>query len=172
MSILDRLTGGDFRSIGNSEQVVADVLTNTLLFAELFDGLTHSGALIRMRAADAAEKVTAVRPDLLRPFKSRLLNEVASINQQEVRWHVAQMIPRLALTKSERHKAIGIMRGYLSDKSSIVKTFSMQALADLAEQDKSLEPEIISLLEELTQTGTPAMKSRGRKLLTSLHRKS
>lgn len=43
MSLLDRLTGGDLRSIGDSEQV----------------------------AADAAEKATAARPDLLQPFKSK-----------------------------------------------------------------------------------------------------
>ncbi len=168
MSLLDRLTGGDFRSIGDSEQVAADVLTNPSLFPGLFAGLTHPDALIRMRAADATEKVTTARPDLLQPFKPRLLKEVASINQQEVRWHVAQMIPRLALTKSERRKAVDILKSYLSDKSSIVKTFSMQALADLAGQDESLKPEIVPLFKELTRTGTSAMQSRGKKLLKQM----
>ena len=172
MSILNRLNGGDFRSIGDSGQVAADVLVAPSLFAELFAGLTHSNALIRMRAADAVEKVTAARPDLLQPFKSRLLKEVAATNQQEVRWHVALMIPRLALTRSERREAIEILKGYISDKSSIVKTFSMQALADLSQQDESLKPEIISLLEELTRTGTPAMQSRGKKLLKAFNRNS
>jgi hypothetical protein len=168
MNLLERLSGGDFRSIGESEQVAANVLSDPSLFPELFTGLTHPDALIRMRAADAVEKVTATRSDLLQPFKSQFLKQVAAIPQQEVRWHVAQMIPRLALTANERRKAVTILQSYLSDKSSIVKTFSMQALADLAKQDQALKPEILSLLEELIQTGTPAMQIRGRKLLQSL----
>ena len=171
MSLLKKLTGGDFRSKGNSEQVAAEVLLNPALFAELFAGLTDADALIRMRAADAVEKVTAGRPDLLQPFKSHLLKEVAAINQQEVRWHVAQMIPRLTLTSTERSRAVIILKNYLGDKSSIVKTFSMQALAELADQNEGLKPEIYSLIKMLTRTGTPAMKTRGRKLLMALQPK-
>jgi hypothetical protein len=44
----------------------------------------------------------------------------------------------------------------------------MQALADLAEEDPSLRTQVILMLEELTETGSPAMKSRGRKLLKEL----
>src|SRR5260370_27140346 len=58
--------------------------------------------------------------------------------------------------------------GYLEDKSSMVKTFSMQALADLAAQDEQLLEQVAPLIERLTRTGTPAMKSRGRKLLKQL----
>ncbi len=170
-SILKRLTGGDFRSIGESNQVAADVLANPSLFPELVGGLTHPDALIRMRAADASEKVTAKRPDLLQPFKSYLLKDAAASEQQEVRWHVAQMMPRLALTIPERRKAVIILKNYLNDKSSIVKANSMQALAELAQKDEGLEPEVFSLIKTLTRSGTPAMKKRGKKLLKSLQPK-
>lgn len=171
MALLDQLTGGDFRSIGQSGQVAAAVLADPALFPELFAGLSHADALVRMRAADATEKVTAARPDLLQPFKVRLLKEIAAIDQKEVRWHVAQMIPRLMLTASERNKAVIILKNYLGDKSGIVRTFSMQALAELAGQDESLKPEIYSLVKHLMRTGTPAMKTRGRKLLKTLQPK-
>jgi hypothetical protein len=45
----------------------------------------------------------------------------------------------------------------------------MQALADLAEDDATLRPRVVRLLEDLTRTGSPAMKSRGRKLLDRLN---
>jgi hypothetical protein len=60
--------------------------------------------------------------------------------------------------------------GYLSDESSIVKTFSMQALADLAARDGRLLAQVMPLIQRLTQTGTPAMKSRGRKLIKQWQR--
>ena len=46
----------------------------------------------------------------------------------------------------------------------------MQALADLAEHDQQLRRRVLPLLAELTHTGTPAMRSRGRKLLARLER--
>jgi len=81
---------------------------------------------------------------------------------------VAQMLPRLALAKSELGIAVEILTGYLEDKSRIVKTFCMQALADLAKNDEALRRKVIPLIKRLSQAGSPAMKSRGKKLLKEL----
>jgi hypothetical protein len=87
-----------------------------------------------------------------------------------LRWHVAQLLPRLRLTSAEKETAVNILIGYLKDTSSIVRTFSMQALVDLAAQDEQLLEKVTPLIERLTRTGTPAMKSRGRKLLKQLEK--
>ena len=42
------------------------------------------------------------------------------------------------------------------------------SLADLAEHDEQVRRWLLPLLAELTRTGTPAMRSRGRKLLARL----
>jgi hypothetical protein len=166
--ILNKLTGGDRRSIGHVDEVVANVLNNPDLFDAVFNGMLADDPLIRMRAADAVEKITAKHPEYLHPYKPKLIEQIAGIDQQEVRWHVAQMFPRLKTSRTEQAVVIGILQDYLNDKSKIVKTFAMQALADFAERDPHLRPNIIPLLEELTATGSPAMKSRGRKLLARL----
>ena len=44
----------------------------------------------------------------------------------------------------------------------------MQALADIALQEDELRPAITKQIEQLTRIGSPAMKSRGRKLLAKL----
>jgi hypothetical protein len=123
-----------------------------------------------MCAADAVEKLAVRHPEYLQPYKVRFIGEVAHVNQQEVRWHVAQLFSRLDLNGDERRAVAAILSGYLEDKSKIVKTFSMQALADIAMQDEALRPPIVRQLEELTRTGSPAMQSRGRKLLARLKR--
>jgi hypothetical protein len=166
--VLSKLAGGDRRSIGGSNEVVADVMRDPSLFEPVFNGMLSDDPLIRMRSADAIEKITAKHPEYLQPYKEKLIKQVAKSEQQEVRWHVAQMIPRLDLTKEERAIVLEILDVFLNDKSNIVKTFSMQALADLAEQDINLRVRVIPLLEELTRTGSPAMRSRGRKLLQKL----
>jgi hypothetical protein len=78
------------------------------------------------------------------------------------------MFSRLKLSKEEQAVVVEVLLDYLNDKSKIVKTFSMQALADFAERDAGLRTRVIKLLEELTTTGSPAMRSRGRILLEKL----
>ncbi len=163
--LLGRLTGGDRRSIGKSNDVVADVLRAPVLFAELVAGLVAGDALVRMRAADAAEKVSARHPAWLVPHKRALLECASSAEQQELRWHLALMLPRLPLLASEREQVVALLIGWLSDKSAIVRTFCMQGLADLAQQDAGLRVRVLTLLRRLVQTGTPAMRTRGRRLL-------
>ena len=168
--VLKKLEGGDRRSIGRVDEVVAEVLNDPSLFEAVFNAMLSDDPIIRMRSADAVEKITAKHPEYLQPYKRKLIQQVAKIEQQEVRWHVAQMFPRLELSKEERAVIVEILLDYLNDKSKIVKTFSMQALADFAERDASLRFKVIKLLEELTRTGSPAMQSRGRKLLERLKR--
>jgi len=166
--ILKKLLGGGRGSIGRSNEIVAEVLARPANFRHVFAGLTGDDAVIRMRAADAVEKITAQRPELLKPHKRKLLEIAGGTDQQEVRWHAALMIPRLELNARERLVAVDILFDYLRDRSSIVKTFAMQGLADLAVKDPLLRRKLLPLLEELTEIGTPAMRARGRKLLQHL----
>ncbi|MGH3140725.1 MAG: hypothetical protein ACRDQE_13420, partial [Gaiellales bacterium] len=124
-------TGGDRRSIGRSNEVVADVLADPSLFDLIFDAIASDDPLIAMRAADAVEKVTAVQPELLRPHKRRLLTELASIPQQEVRWHVAQMLPRLSLSARERRQAAGIVRRLTREGTPAMRARGRRLLAEL-----------------------------------------
>jgi HEAT repeat protein len=166
--LLKKLSGGTRRSIGKANQVAAEVLAHPNLFPRLVSALASTDELLRMRAADAIEKISAQSPGLLHPFKKKFLAIANRATQQEVRWHAAQIISRLDLTPPERAASVEILFDYLRDKSSIVKTFAMQALADLATFDPKLKSQIRPLLEELTQVGTPAMRARGRKILRNL----
>ena len=94
-----------------------------------------------MRAADAAEKVTRKHPELLQPYKKELLGLMSEVEQQELRWHLAVMVPRLGLNARERQSAMTSLRSYLEDRSSIVKTFALQGMADLAEDVPSIRPQ-------------------------------
>jgi hypothetical protein len=164
-SVILKLRGGNRRSLGRSHQVVMSICRNPKVLPLILDLIVEGDPVVKMRAADAIEKATASRPELLQPYKETILNEVAAIDQQEVRWHVAQMLPRLQLSPRERDLAVAILFEYLDDKSSIVRTFSMQALCDFALRDQRLLCRVVPVLEHLTATGTPAMRSRGRKLL-------
>jgi hypothetical protein len=166
--ILSQLGGGDWRSVGQADRIATLAAEDFAVFQELMQALAHRDPLVRMRAADAAEKASVKRPELLQPFKVRLMRLLDESTQQELRWHLAQMIPRLRLTHRQRVRVAASLRKYLQDPSSIVKTFAMQALTELALLDAKLRAEILELIRVCAKEGTPAMRARGRKLLAVL----
>jgi hypothetical protein len=167
-SILRILEAGDRRTVGRSDQVAALVSKNPECFRELIAGLWSDNGAVRMRAADAAEKATRTNHNLLQPHKRELLGLMTEATQQELRWHLAVMVPRLLLSNREREVAISNLNRYLKDRSSIVKTYALQGLADLGRDDSRLRLQVIELLKEATRNGTSAMKARSRKLLAVL----
>lgn len=163
--ILKMLAGGDRRSIGRANEVAALVLERPDLIDILFSGMVSDDPLVRMRCADAAEKVTALHPEYLRPYKRSLIGTLSRTEQAEVRWHVAPMLARLPLSQDEQKGVVEILLAYLHDRSSIVKTAALQALADLARRSAALRPLVHQRIEELSVIGTPAVQARGKKLL-------
>jgi hypothetical protein len=159
------LCGGDRRSIGKANAVVAAVLADQVLFSDVIDGLFSSDRLVRMRCADVAEKASRVHPDCLKTFETKLLSLARTSPEQEVRWHLAQMLPRLALNKSQRRSAIGILRRHLKDESRIVQVSALQGLAEFADKDAELQEEFRELCNELLTSESAAVRARARKLV-------
>jgi len=77
---------------------------------------------------------------------------------------------RLQLNKKELAAVIETLTGYLHDRSRKVRMFSLQALANLAFDEAKLRPQVIAVLDEVTKTGSPAMKTHGRKILVNLRK--
>lgn len=85
-AILGKLKGGDRRSIEHADRGVASVRRDPSLFPALMSDLRYVEELIRMRLADAAEKLTITSLHWLQPYKSRLMSLAARVEQQELRW--------------------------------------------------------------------------------------
>jgi len=170
LDILRELEGRDRRSIGKADRIVERILETPALFADVVRGFSHVDPVIRMRCADVAEKVSSVHPEWLEPHKQALLSFASTVQEKEVRWHMAQMLPRLEFSPSERRRVVALLFSYLEDASQIVKTFSMQALFDMSENDARLRARVIPILREAVRKGSPAARSRAKKLLTAIDR--
>lgn len=105
--------------------------------------------------------------------KKPMLDRVAHIKQQEVEWHVAQMIPRLELSKSDMTKVRKILDAYMKNThSNIVRVMSLQALAELTLQGKIEKEEVIRGIKQYADmVNTPSVRARSRKLIKHLERK-
>jgi hypothetical protein len=109
-----------------------------------------------------------MRPTLLAPWKDVLLGRMADATENKLRWNLAVMIPRVHLTIAETERAAAVLRTWLDDRGSIVKTSAMHGLAGLTHWNPEMLPEVLDMLRILSRSGTPAMRARGRILLKGL----
>lgn len=134
--------------------------------------LFDEDAGVANRAADVLERVTRWMPQPAARWKGELVGLMAEAEQNKLRWNLALTIGRLPLTVPEAQRSAGILRTWLDDKSSIVKTAAMHGLADLTRHDASLRAEVLETLRILSRSGTPAMRARGRILLKQMEKPS
>lgn len=138
----------------------------------ILDEITNNkDPVVRARAADVTEKVSRIHPQYLRPFKTKLIDEMANIQQQEVRWHVALMFSYVDVTPAERAKIEDMLFSWISSdnvKSVIVKVCCLQTLSNFAKLDPLLRKKVLEKLKYIGQHGSPAMRSRSKKLIGEL----
>jgi hypothetical protein len=137
-------------------------------FAELWACLTDDDPLVRMRAADALEKLTRENWSLLAPYKNALLAHSADDGTAEVRWHLVAMMSRLPLSAKEAEAAIIYLDDLLQgDPSRIVRVMALQAAADLSSRYAGLRNAFNAMLERAASSPVPSLRARARKIASS-----
>ncbi len=135
---------------------------------ELVTAIDHDDPVVAMRAADALEKATEQwTPAQFAPFKPRLLRIAAQAEQQEARWHLAQIAPRLALTPRERASLLARLESWLDDPSAIVRACALEAIVRLANdgEDEDAHAHAQTLLADALTSNSAAVRARARRLL-------
>lgn len=164
-----KLSGGDRRSIGQVPEVIRLVEGEPARFETLVSLMNDDDTIVAMRACDAIEKLTADHISWLEGHQAFILTKVAHRTEAEIRWHVAQLLPRLSLSARQKPLAVLILRGYLNDKSGIVRTCALESFCRLAQADETMRDEAKALVTEATVSGTPAVKARARRLLKEMN---
>lgn len=163
------LSGGDCRSLQGVEEVIAAIRTNPATFAALFECLFSDDEVVRMRAADALEKIARTQPTLFVNYRSRLLNDVAQIDQPSVQWHLAQILAEIELTPAQRARAaVTLKRNLKKYDDWIVVNLTLEALAQFARDDPHLRAELIPILREHQAATRRSIAKRAARLLDAL----
>ncbi|MGZ5242611.1 MAG: hypothetical protein ACXWW0_01935 [Bacteroidia bacterium] len=155
------LSGGDLRSKGKSEEVIK-LINNQETFDELYNCLFDADRLVVLRAADAIEKITIENPAFIIPHKNALLELFYNAEHKELKWHMAQIVSRLKLSKTQFGKVWQVLAKRASDKkeSRIVRVLSLQAMYDLLKQFPELKPDFDQLIEEVSTQKIPSITAR------------
>jgi hypothetical protein len=166
MFIADMLAGGNPRSLGNTEQVVALVLAEPTRLGELFECAFHQDAIVRMRASDALEKICRQRPAWFERLKDRLLGEFAQSAQPSLQWHLAQILSEISLSPTEEQIAVRILIHNLASTDDwIVTNLTLESLATFARRNSFDRQRFIELLKRYQHSPHKSIASRTSKLL-------
>jgi hypothetical protein len=165
------LEGGDRRSTGRAVEAAAAVLADEERAAELWALIADADPLVRMRAADALEKVSRSRPDVLAPHKQGLLGGRYDDGTIELRWHLLAMAARLPLTSTESEVLMLRLDAALrEDRSRIVKVMALQAAADVAARHPETMGAFRTMLDYAARSSLPSLAARARKLMNLARR--
>lgn len=159
------LSGGDLRSIGASNKIVKEIDTQEE-FDQLFRFLFHPDRLVVMRAADAIEKISHQHPEYLQKHNKKLFDLAGRNTEKELKWHLAQILPRLRHSKTSFDKSWKLLLLWSKDtgNSRIVRVNSIQALYDLTLIENKFEKELLQLFSDLSREEVPSINARIRKI--------
>lgn len=161
----DILAPGDMRTTGRADEAAALLATDPALLAGAVKLLADSNPGVRMRAADAIEKASRTRPGLLRPHKAALLGVLDSAQQQEVQWHLLQMLSSLDLAADERAIVFRRAASLLHSPSRIVAAEALSGMFALSEDTTELRHKALEAAHLSLEAAAPSLRVRARKLL-------
>jgi len=168
-SVREQLAGGTRTSVGEAEQVVKKALTAVPLRREIYELFLDDDPVVAMRASYVAMKLAQSDPAAAQEFKKMLLKNLSLYRQQEVRWHVPQILVHMKLTAAERRKAYEVVMEWSeTDASKIVAYYGLQAAADFAEVDDALLEDFIPRLRKLNARGAKSVSNRCKKIAKQL----
>lgn len=157
--------GRDLRRLKNVKRVL-DAVTSQESFDELFALVFHHDRSLVMRAADAVEKITVKNKHYLEPHKAQLLAILKSADHKELKWHIAQLLPRLALTKEEVERVWHQLTYWTLNRneSKIVRVNALQGLFDISKSHGNLQRDFIQTLSAVEHERIPSLQVRVRKI--------
>ena len=131
----------------------------------LWDEVEDPDPLVRARAVDALEKVSRTDAGVLEGHESQVLEQLSSSELAAVRWHVGQLVPRLALTDEQVRLAAVVLGRLLDDRSRIAQATALEGLVSLADSRPELADQAAAALTRGLVSPYPSVRARARRLI-------
>lgn len=161
-----RLTGGHPNSLGNTIEVVDEVLGRPESFDELFNCYISKDEVVRLRVSNAMKRICKANKSLLLPYINRFLNEISKIDQASTKWTLAQLFLMLEkdLSEGQFNKALEVMKNNLANHHDwIVLNQTMDTLGKWTKKDESLKKWLQPHLKRLSQDERKSVSKKAQK---------
>jgi hypothetical protein len=169
----ERLKGGHPNSLGNTVEVVDEVLAENELFNELFNCYFSNDEIVRLRTSNAMKRICKAKKTILTPYIDRFLTDIAQIDQASTQWTLSQLFGMLEKDMDKRQigQAKIIMKNNLANHNDwIVLNQTMDTLTNWAKKDVDLKDWIKPHLERLTADERKSVSGRAKKMIEKLQK--
>ncbi|MEL7006288.1 MAG: hypothetical protein AAFN93_26710, partial [Bacteroidota bacterium] len=159
-------------SLGNTIEVVEEVLAEPVKFDQLFNCYFSSDEIVRLRVSNAMKRVCKANKPLLIPYIGRLINEISLIDQASTQWTLSTLFGELekSMSVDEQRAAEKIMRKNLANhKDWIVLNTTLDTLSKWAKKDDDLKEWMRPHLDRLATDDRKTVAKRANKILSALY---
>ena len=163
------LSGGTRTSIGEADAVISELVESSSGLEQIYSLFLDPDPVVAMRSSYVAMRVAEQKPETVRPFAKLLFANLENYTQQEVRWHVPQLLVHLDLSPADRSRAYQVVMNWAeTDKSKIVGYYGFQAAAEFAQQDSELLHDFIPRIRQANKSGAKSIQNRCKKIAKQL----
>ena len=156
------LTGGDRRSIADSNQVRRLVENEPSLVGDLAALTKDEDWLVVQRAVDLLEKLAHEHRDWIEPHKRIFIGPLAESDKWEIRLQVVRALPLFQWTPAQSRRVEDILRENVGFPQTFVRAWALDGLATLAESKPRLRPLVRRHLKSFEVSASNALQARAR----------
>lgn len=159
----------------NTDYIASVVGNNKELFKELIDLVLTNEKNVSGRAAWVVETIWLKYPELIKPYIKEMIDFLPKSKYDNQKRHFLKILSTIDLNKLDEDR-LGILIDrcftWLEDPvyPTAVKMFSMQIIYNYVEIEPTLATELIAIIENQFDDGTPGFKNRGEKILKELYK--
>jgi hypothetical protein len=137
---------------------------------EMMTELVSADPFARRCAADLARRVSTREPGILKKFADVFIDLVSELPAEEwqARGYVTLAAALNASTHAQRMALASLVRSLTNDERNAIRAIALEAFAILAVAEPELRDEALLLLEHFRREGTPAMRTRARRMIPLL----
>jgi len=142
-------------------------------FAELVDLVLAEDKKLSPRAAWVMSHCANVHPDLVVPHIGTMITVLESSPHVAVRRNITRVFQLVDIPEIHQGKLVNICFDVLLNPkaANAVRVFSMSILYNITLQQPELRDELRIVIEDMLPHGTPAIKSRGKRILKAMNKK-
>jgi len=163
----NRLKGGHPNSLGNTVEIVEEVLATPTHFDEFFNCYFSDDEVVRLRVSNGMKRIAKANKKLLEPYLDRFLTEIAAIDQASTQWTLAQLFLMLekSLSDTQLNQAKSLLKNNLANHHDwIVLNTTMDTLAKWAKKDPELKTWVAPHLARLQKDSRKSVANKAKKL--------
>src|SRR5258708_4792334 len=162
------LTGGDRRSIADSNRVRTMVERDASLVQELAALTADEDWLVAQRALDLLEKLARQHPDWIEPHKRVFIGPLAASDKWEIRLQIVRALPLFRWSPVQSKRVEAILLECVSFPQPFVRAWSLDSLMTLALKRAALMPIVQRHLREFERSSSKALQARARNIKARL----